>query len=60
MQVGLYIGANQMVSFAGNLTGKDYGLPRLESVYARGDIDQIRRALEDLGHAPGVWCMLGA
>lgn len=49
-----------MVSFAGNLTGKDYGLPRLESVYARGDIDQIRRALEDLGHAPGVWCMLGA
>ncbi|KAL4445425.1 hypothetical protein ABPG77_011250 [Micractinium sp. CCAP 211/92] len=43
--VGLYVGGNQMVSFAGNLTGKDYGLPRLESVYARGDIDQIRQVL---------------
>lgn len=49
--VGLYIGANQMVSFAGNLTGKDYGLPRLESVYARGDIDQIRTYNEFLALA---------
>lgn len=45
VQVGLYVGGNQMVSFAGNLTGKDYGLPQLESVYARGDIDQIRQVL---------------
>ncbi|KAL4427962.1 hypothetical protein ABPG75_002051 [Micractinium tetrahymenae] len=49
--VGLYVGADQMVSFSGNLTGKDYGLPRLESVYARGDIDQIRTYTDSLALA---------